>query len=87
MPPKKAKSGPKQPAIYRQKRHNRQDTAFTIIDGKRIHLGIFGTLDADIYIWPKWNRYGTGRQAGYANYRRAESGGSVGTGSIDGSQL
>ena len=26
--------GPKQPAVYRQKLQNRQDTAFTIIDGK-----------------------------------------------------
>ena len=47
MPPKKAKSGTKQPAIYRQKRRNGQDTAFTIIDGKRIHLGIFSTPDAE----------------------------------------
>ncbi|MCL2006037.1 MAG: hypothetical protein FWG73_07705 [Planctomycetaceae bacterium] len=47
MPPKKAKSSPKQPAVYRQKRHNRQDTAFVIIDGQRIHLGIFGTPEAE----------------------------------------
>ena len=47
MPPKKAKSSPKQPAVYRQKRQNRQDTAFVIIDGQRIHLGIFGTPEAE----------------------------------------
>jgi len=44
---KKAKSGPKQPAVYRQKRQNGQDTAFTIIDGKQIHLGLFGTPEAE----------------------------------------
>jgi len=47
MPPKKAKSSPKQPAIYRQKRQNGQDTAFTLIDGQRIHLGTYGTTEAE----------------------------------------
>jgi integrase len=38
---------PKQLAIFRQKRRGRQDTAFTVIDGRRIHLGIYGTPEAE----------------------------------------
>ena len=38
---------PKQPAIFRQKRQGRQDTAFTVVDGQRIHLGIYGTPEAE----------------------------------------
>ena len=37
----------KQPAIFRQKRRNGQDTAFTVIDGRRIYLGIYGTPEAE----------------------------------------
>jgi len=50
MPRKKAKSGqksPKQPAIYRQKRKDGRDTVFTVIDGQRIHLGVYGTSEAE----------------------------------------
>jgi len=50
MARKKAKSetkSPKQPTIRRQKRLGRQDTAFAVIDGQRIHLGIFGTQEAE----------------------------------------
>ena len=50
MPKKKTKIGqksPKQPAIYRQKRRNGRDSAFTIIDGRRIHLGIYGTPETE----------------------------------------
>jgi len=50
MPRKKTKSeqkSPKQPAIYRQKRKDGRDTAFTVIDGQRIHLGVHGTLEAE----------------------------------------
>ena len=38
---------PKQLAIFRQKRRGRQDTAFTVIDGRRIHLGVYGTPEAE----------------------------------------
>jgi hypothetical protein len=41
------KQKPKQPVMYRQKRRNRQDTAFTVIDGQRIHLGVYGTPEAE----------------------------------------
>jgi len=51
MPKKKikkaGKASPKQPAIHRQKRRNGKDTAFTVIDGRRIHLGIYGTPEAE----------------------------------------
>ena len=51
MPKKKIKSEGqnclKQPAISRQRRRNRQDTAFTVIDGRRIHLGLYGTPEAE----------------------------------------
>jgi hypothetical protein len=38
---------PKQPTIYRQKRPNRPDTAFTVIDGQRIYLGTYGSPEAE----------------------------------------
>ena len=47
MPRKKTNSKPKQPAIYRQKRHDGKDTAFTVIDGRRIHLGVYGSPEAE----------------------------------------
>jgi integrase len=51
MPKRKVKklgqTSSKQPAISRQKRKGRQDTAFTVIDGQRIHLGLYGTPEAE----------------------------------------
>ena len=50
MSKKETKSGqksPKQPAIFRQKRRDGRDTAFTLIDGRRIHLGVYGTPEAE----------------------------------------
>ena len=50
MPKKEKKSetkSPKQPAIFRQKRRSGQDTAFTIIDGQRVYLGLYGTPEAE----------------------------------------
>ena len=44
---KTGKANPKQPAIFRQERRNGKDTAFTVIDGRRIHLGIYGTPEAE----------------------------------------
>jgi integrase len=42
-----SKHSPKQPTIYRQKRRNGQDTAFTRIDGRRVHLGVYGSPEAE----------------------------------------
>jgi hypothetical protein len=36
-----------QPVIHRQKRRNRQDNAYTVIDGQRIYLGVYGTPEAE----------------------------------------
>ena len=44
---KAGKTSPKQPTIFRQKRRNGQDTTFTVIDGRRIHLGVYGTPEAE----------------------------------------
>ena len=61
--PKKRKvftgqKSPKQPTIRRQKRRGRQDTAFTVIDGQRVHLGVYGTPEAKKEyhrVVAKWN--------------------------------
>jgi integrase len=44
---KNRKQSPKQPVMYRQKRKFGQDTAFTRIDGQRIHLGVYGTPETE----------------------------------------
>jgi integrase len=51
MPKNKTKKAgqksPKQSAIHRQKRRTGQDTAFTVIDGQRVHLGVYGSPEAE----------------------------------------
>jgi hypothetical protein len=41
------KQSPKQPAIKRLKRRNRQESVYTVSDGQRIYLGIDGSPEVD----------------------------------------